>query len=136
MITRSDGIRATTEEENITVFADHLKKLLQRVPQVDETVLDEVPQQPYPVEAGRLPTVDEIDAAVRQLNFSGSGFDGVTAHAWKAIARDNDLFFDHVVSTFILFGPQRSSLPGGKSWRLLCYQKRAISRFLGIGGPL
>jgi hypothetical protein len=97
MMTRSDGIKATTEEENITVFTDHLKKLLQRVPQVDEAVLDEVPQQPYPVEAGRLPTVDEIDAAARQLNFSGSGFDGITAHMWKAIARDNDLFFDHVV---------------------------------------
>ena len=42
--------------------------------------------------AEALPTVDEIDAAVRQLNFSGSGCDGITARARKAVARDNDFF--------------------------------------------
>jgi hypothetical protein len=98
MMMKPDGSKATSVEENTKVFTDHLKKLLQRVPQVDKAVLDEVPQQPYHVDVGRVPTVDEIDAAVRQLNFSGSGYDGIAAHMWKAIARDNDLFFDYVVT--------------------------------------
>jgi hypothetical protein len=97
MMTTAGGSKAVSDEDNTKVFTDHLKKLLQRVPQVDESVLDEVPQQPHHVDVGRMPSVDEIDAAVRQLNFSGSGHDGITAHTWKAIARDNDLFFDYVV---------------------------------------
>jgi hypothetical protein len=59
---QSSGIKATTAEENIAVFAAHLKKLLQRAPNATDEVLDEVPQQLCHDGVGALPTVDEIDA--------------------------------------------------------------------------
>jgi hypothetical protein len=55
MMTQPSGPKATTEEGNVEVFVNHLKKLLQRVPNVTEEVLQDLPQQSHHDGVGRLP---------------------------------------------------------------------------------
>jgi hypothetical protein len=72
-MTKADGSKAASDEDNAKASTDHLRKLLQRAPKADQTAVDEVPQQPCHVEVGRMPATDETDAAVRKLIFSESG---------------------------------------------------------------
>ena len=39
------------------------------------------------------PPIEEIDDAIRKLNFTAAGHDGITAGMWKVLARDDDFFF-------------------------------------------
>jgi len=94
---------AKSDEENIGVFKKHLEKLFGREAKVDESVLDEIPQQPIHERHGDVPTVDEIDAAVRKLNYTAAGFTKISPQMWKAIARDNELFFDWLVQYVVEF---------------------------------
>ena len=97
MMQMSEGIYAKTSAENLQVFKKHLEKLLGRVPNVDESVLGLVDQLHVWEELEAEPPIVEIDDAIRKLNFTAAGHDGITAGMWKALARDDEIFFDWMV---------------------------------------
>ena len=68
------------------------KNFLGRVPKVDESVLGLVDQLHVWEELEAEPSIVEIDDAIRKLNFTAAGHDGITAGMWKALARDDEIF--------------------------------------------
>ena len=82
---KADGMRATTPEENATVFAEHFEQLYGHEATYDPSVIDLLQQRPVMPDLNHVPTDDEIRNAMRRLNNSAPGDSGVVAPLFKAL---------------------------------------------------
>ena len=82
---KADGTRATTPEENATVFAEHFEQLYGHEASYDPSVIDLLPQRPVVPGLDHVPTDVEIRSAVGRLNNSAPGDSGVVAPLFKAL---------------------------------------------------
>ena len=89
---KADGSKASTPEENASVFAEHFGKLYGRSPQVDTSVLDLLSQRPTAVGLDGPPSDIEIRCALGKLRNSAPGDSGLTAPLWKALGDDETTF--------------------------------------------
>ena len=84
-MTKADGTRATTPEENATVFAEHFEKLYGHTASFDPTVIDMLQQREVATGLDHPPSDDEIRHAVGRLNNTAPGESGVVAPLFKAL---------------------------------------------------
>ena len=89
---KADGSLAQTAEENAEVFADAFEKLYGRVPKVDASVLDTLPQRPQIADLDHEPTDIEIDRALSKLHDTAPGDSGLPAALWKALGETAESF--------------------------------------------
>ena len=97
---KADGTRASTPEENASVFASHFEKLYGRAATFDPTVLDSLPPRDTVPDLDHTPTDEEIRRAVRRLNNTAPGDSGVPAQLFKALASTDAGF--NVIRTMVL----------------------------------
>jgi hypothetical protein len=97
---KADGRLATSDAENLEVYAPYCKKLYNRESSFDPTVLDELEQKPIIHDLSDLPTDDEIKAGIAKLKSGKSGGFGQPAEALK-IATDSKEGFA-IVKGFLL----------------------------------
>ena len=67
MMRKEDGTRCKSSEENAQVFKEHFKKLYERVPIYDRSVLELLLQEPVISCVDHPPTDEEIFKAVNSL---------------------------------------------------------------------
>jgi hypothetical protein len=85
-MTKADGTRSVTDEEDAGVFDVHFDKLYGKTPSGDEdVVLSMLKQYPVLTELAGAPDYSEVVSAVKKLNLSGPGISGAHAAAWKAL---------------------------------------------------
>jgi hypothetical protein len=87
-----DGTKATTPEENATVFADAFSLLYGHVHSADASVIELLRQRPTATGLDAPPTDKEIKAAVGKLRLSAPGDSGLPAQLWKALLADEQTF--------------------------------------------
>jgi hypothetical protein len=91
-MTKPDGTKAETPEENATVFADAFSKLYGRTPTFDESVLDALPQSDVVTGLDHEPTSKEIRHALAKLHDTAPGDSGLCAPLWKALGETAESF--------------------------------------------
>ena len=96
---KADGTRASTPEENATVFADHFEQLYGHTATYDSSVIDLLPQCEVKPGLDHVPTDDEIRSSVGRLNNTAPGDSGVVAQLFKALISTADGF--HLVRTMV-----------------------------------
>ena len=82
---RPDGTIASTPEENISVLGASFSELYGRQPSFDESVLDDLPQEPVYTNLDLPPSDDEILKASRKLRDTSPGVSGLHAGLWRAL---------------------------------------------------
>ena len=85
MMRKADGSRASTPEENATIFAEHFESLYGREASFDPTVLDTLAQRDVVGDLDGAPSDAEIRSAVGRLRNTAPGESGVTAQLWTAL---------------------------------------------------
>ena len=85
MMRKRDGTRATTSEENASVFAEHFEKLYGHEASYDPSVIDLLPQRGVVPDLEHPPSDEEIRHAVKRLNDTAPGKSGVAAPLFKAL---------------------------------------------------
>ena len=66
-MSKEDGSKAQTSEENAEVFRVHFEKLYSRTPVFDPTSIDCLDQREIVFEIGNAPDIDEIKTAIHRL---------------------------------------------------------------------
>ena len=89
---KEDVTKCKSSEENAQVFKEHFKKLYERVPIYDSSVLELLQQEPVISGVDHLPTDEEILKAVNSLKNNAPGESGFTSQMFKAIASNNQTF--------------------------------------------
>lgn len=89
MMTKEDGSKCKTQEENAEVFHKHFQKLYNREATFDPTVLDLLDQSPVDHSTGIEPTLEDIKKSIQHLRNNAPGESGITAQMLKCIAKDN-----------------------------------------------
>lgn len=78
-ITKEDGSKAKTSEENADVFRVHFEKLYNRKPEFDPTIIESLEQRTVAHEISIPPNTDEIKSAIGRLKNNSPGKSGLTA---------------------------------------------------------
>ena len=89
MMRKEDGTRCESSEENAEVFLEHFKKLYERIPVYDISVLDLLQQEPAINGLDNLPTDEDILKAVNSLKNNAPGESGLSSQMFKAIISNN-----------------------------------------------
>ena len=89
MMRKGDGTRCKSSEENAQVFKEHVKKLYERVPIYDRSVLELLHQEPVISGVDYPPTDEEILKAVNSLKNNAPGELGLTYQMFKAIVSND-----------------------------------------------
>jgi hypothetical protein len=97
---KADGELATSDAENLEVYAPYCEKLYNRESRFDPKVLDELEQRPIIHDLSDLPTDDEIKAGIAKLKSGKSGGFGQPAEALKITAESKEGFA--IVKGFLL----------------------------------
>ena len=92
MMTKENGEKCSTAEENARVFKDHFEKLYNRTPSYDPSVLDLLDQHPIMESTGLPPQDEEISNAISRLKNKAPGASGLTAQMFKSLLRDEQCF--------------------------------------------
>ena len=82
---RPYGTIASTPEENTAVFGGSFSELYGRQPSFDESVPDDLPQEPVYTNLDLPPSDDEILKASRKLRDTSPGVSGLHAGLWRAL---------------------------------------------------
>jgi len=82
---KADGTRATSPEENATVFSEHFEKLYGHTPSFDSSVIELLQQRDAAPNLDHTPSDVEIRRAVQRLNDTAPGESGVPAPLFKAL---------------------------------------------------
>ena len=91
MMTKENGEKCSTPEENANVFRTHFDKLYNRTPTYDESVLDLLDEHPT-IESTALPPQDkEISKAITHLKNKAPGASGLTAQMFKSLLQHDQL---------------------------------------------
>jgi len=85
MMTKTDGSKCKTAEENADVFRDYFQQLYDRHPVFDPTVIELLAQAPIVAECDRRPNDGEIKKAVLQLKNNAPGESGLSPQMFKAL---------------------------------------------------
>ena len=90
MMTKADGTKCTTAEENAEVFRQHFEKLFDRNPEFssDFSSLPEIDPAPD----DDVPGDEEIRSACRSLKDKAPGDSGLLPQLWKALLTEDDTF--------------------------------------------
>ena len=91
------GRMSNGPEEWLQVFAEHLGRIFNTKRPVDKRMLSRLPPHCARPSMDALPSPREIHIAVRRLQHSAGGIDGIQACMVKSLLRDNDLFYDYLV---------------------------------------
>ena len=89
---KEDVTKCKSSEENAQVFKEHFKKLYERVPIYDSSVLELLQQEPVISGVDHLPTDEEILKVMNSLKNNAPGESGFTSQMFKAIASNNQTF--------------------------------------------
>ena len=92
MMTKKDGSKCSTPEENAEVFRIHFKELFEREPSYDPDVALMVPQHPVWTDLDEIPSDKEIKEACEKLKDNAPGDSGLLPQFWKALASDSSTF--------------------------------------------
>ena len=92
MMPKEDGTRCKGSEENAQVFKEHFKKLYERVPRYDRSVLELLQQEPVISGVDHPTTDEEILKAVNSLKNNAPGESGLTSQMLKDIVYNNQTF--------------------------------------------
>ena len=92
MMTKNDGSKCKSAEENAEVFKIHFEQLYDREPTFDPTVLDLLDQHPVMEGIDHCPTNDEIRKAVNRLKNKAPGESGLTSQMFKCLTEDEITF--------------------------------------------
>ena len=87
-MTKEDGSKTHTSEENAEVFRVHFEKLYSRTPNYDPSCIDCLNQRPISHELSTAPTQEEIKSAIKRLKTNSPGQSGLTAQMFKSLAQD------------------------------------------------
>ena len=85
MVRKEAGSRCKSNEENAQVFREHFKKLAERVPMYDKSVLELLQQEPVISGFDHLPTDDKILNAVYSLKNNAPGAQGSIPNGLKPL---------------------------------------------------
>ena len=85
-MSKEDGTKAQTSEENAEVFRAHFERLYSRPPNFDPTCIDCIDQRQVNLQISGPPNRDEIIAAIRRLKTNSPGKSGLTAQMFKSLA--------------------------------------------------
>ena len=88
-MTKEDGSKAQTKEENAEVFRVHFEKLYSRPPNYNPSCIDCLTQRPVSHELSIPPNLEEIKSAIKRLKTNPPGQSGLTAQMFKSLAQDN-----------------------------------------------
>ena len=91
MMTKADGTKCTTTEENADVFRVHFEKLFDRKPEFISD-FSSLPQINPVTEDDDTPGDDEIRAACRSLKDKAPGDSGLLPQLWKALLTQDSTF--------------------------------------------
>ena len=86
-MTKPDGSRASSPEENAQVFAEHFEQLYGREPSFDPSVLSLLQQRDVATGLDHAPTDDEIRRALARLHNTSPGPSGLPAAVSGNLAR-------------------------------------------------
>ena len=87
MMTKENGDKCSSAEENTRVFKNHFEKLYNRTPSYDPSVLDLLDQHPIMESTGLPPQDEEISKAISRLKNKAPGASGLTAQMFKSLLR-------------------------------------------------
>ena len=88
MMTKEDGSKCQTPEENAEVFHKHFKKLYNRKATFDVSALDLLDQYPVDHSTSAEPTLEDIRKAIIHLRNNAPGESGITAQMIKSLIKD------------------------------------------------
>jgi hypothetical protein len=91
-MSKKDGTKCSTPQENAEVFCQHFSTLYGREPTHCPSIINTLDQQPIKVEMDKIPTDKELKKAISQLNNLAVGNSGILAEIFKALATDKDTF--------------------------------------------
>ena len=92
MMTKKDGTKCSTPQENAEVFRVHFKDLFERVPEYCPEAAAMIPQHPVWTEFDELPDDKEILEACERLKDNAPGDSGLLPQFWKALAAEPSTF--------------------------------------------
>lgn len=92
MMTKPDGSKCKSAEENAEVFKVHFEQLYNRQPTFNPDALDLLDQHPVRKGIDHLPTDEEIKKAVSRLKNNAPGESGLTSQMFKSIVEDIETF--------------------------------------------
>ena len=94
-----DGVKATSDKENLQIACNHFEKVYNRESFFDPTVIDDVPQRPENENFDQLPSLDELNKAIAEMaSLAAPGESGLSPIAMKKLpkeARENLLSIVH-----------------------------------------
>ena len=92
MMTKADGTKCTSSEENADVFRQHFENLFDRNPEFSSN-FSSLPQVNQVFEEDEdVPGDDEIRDACRSLKDKAPGESGLLPQLWKALSAEEDTF--------------------------------------------
>ena len=112
MMTKPDGTKCKSSEENADVFRNHFDKLYNREPTFDPEVLDSIDQHPVLTECQNRPNDIDIKKALLRLKNKAPGDTGITPLMLKACIHD-ERYFKLLPISFLKFGIMKGPLPLG-----------------------
>ena len=84
------GNLTENDEENVSVFANHFKKVLNNHKPTDTTVINEIHLREFMEELDNPPFWTEYICAIQELtNNKSPGLNGVPPHAFKSMSEEN-----------------------------------------------
>ena len=92
MMWKEDSTGCKSSEENAQVFVKHFKKLYERVPMYDRSVLEFLQQEPVICRVDHGPADDEILKVVNILKNNAPGESGLSSQMLKAIVSTNQTY--------------------------------------------
>ena len=91
-LNKPDGTACKTPEENAATFHNHFKSIFSQTPTFDTTVVNLLPQHNSHLSAESIPSDDEIQAAITNLNNTVPGPSGIRSSIRKTLAADDNAF--------------------------------------------
>ena len=91
MMTKADGTKCTTSEENAEVFRLYFENLFDRMPEYSRN-FDAIPQMNAVLEYDGIPDDEEIKKACRSLKDKAPGESGLLPQLWKALLTEESSF--------------------------------------------
>ena len=83
-INSSDNTLLTDRDTILKRWAEHFESILNRDAEVDNEVINDIPQRPVLQELSGVPSLAEVEAAIKQLsNGKAPGMDGIPAEIYK-----------------------------------------------------
>ena len=83
-INSSDNTLLTDRDKILERWAEHFESILNRDAEVDNEVINDIPQRPVLQELSGVPSLAEVEAAIKQLsNGKAPGMDGIPAEIYK-----------------------------------------------------